>query len=170
MKAIVVYKYGRPEVLKLEDIRNRRRFGRGVVRVAASSVNPLDYKRRAGLTKDLLSHPFPRPHRGRHRGNRVKIGPEVEGFSIGDRVFSMADDALGRTLCREGRDLGESSRGGQVIEAAALPLATTTGNQLLLATKVGVGETVLVVGAVGNVGRSAVFTAKSAGRLSSRGY
>ena len=47
-----------------------------------------------------------------------------------------------------------------MIQAAALPLVTTTGNQLLSATGIKAGETVMVVGAVGNVGRSAVFTAK----------
>ncbi|HXW14522.1 MAG TPA: zinc-binding dehydrogenase [Terriglobia bacterium] len=40
---------------------------------------------------------------------------------------------------------------------------TTTGNQLLSATGIGAGQTVMVVGAVGNVGRSAVFTAKERG-------
>ncbi len=40
---------------------------------------------------------------------------------------------------------------------------TTTGNQLLSATEIKAGQTVLVVGAVGNVGRSAVFTAKERG-------
>jgi NADPH:quinone reductase-like Zn-dependent oxidoreductase len=40
---------------------------------------------------------------------------------------------------------------------------TTTGNQLLSATGIKAGQTVLVVGAVGNVGRSAVFTAKERG-------
>ena len=47
--------------------------------------------------------------------------------------------------------------------AAALPLVTVTGNQLLSATGVKAGRTVMVVGAVGNVGRSAVFTAKARG-------
>jgi NADPH:quinone reductase-like Zn-dependent oxidoreductase len=50
-----------------------------------------------------------------------------------------------------------------LIQAAALPLVTTTGNQLLLATGINAGQTVLVVGAAGNVGRSAVFTARSLG-------
>jgi len=50
-----------------------------------------------------------------------------------------------------------------LIEAAALPLVTTTGNQLLSATGIKAGQTVMVVGAVGNVGRSAVFTAKERG-------
>jgi NADPH:quinone reductase-like Zn-dependent oxidoreductase len=44
-----------------------------------------------------------------------------------------------------------------------LPLVTVTGNQLLSATEIKAGQTVLVVGAVGNVGRSAVFTAKQRG-------
>jgi NADPH:quinone reductase-like Zn-dependent oxidoreductase len=47
-----------------------------------------------------------------------------------------------------------------LIQAAALPLVTVTGNRLLSATGIKAGQTVLVVGAVGNVGRSAVFTAK----------
>jgi NADPH:quinone reductase-like Zn-dependent oxidoreductase len=50
-----------------------------------------------------------------------------------------------------------------LIQAAALPLVTTTGNQLLSATGIKAGQTVMVVGAVGNVGRSAVFTAKDGG-------
>jgi NADPH:quinone reductase-like Zn-dependent oxidoreductase len=53
--------------------------------------------------------------------------------------------------------------GLDTIEAAALPLVTVTGNQLLSATGVKAGQSVIVVGAVGNVGRSAVFTAKDRG-------
>jgi NADPH:quinone reductase-like Zn-dependent oxidoreductase len=50
-----------------------------------------------------------------------------------------------------------------LIQAAALPLVTTTGNQLLSATGIKAGQTVLITGAVGSVGRSAVFTAKERG-------
>jgi NADPH:quinone reductase-like Zn-dependent oxidoreductase len=50
-----------------------------------------------------------------------------------------------------------------LIEGAALPLVTVTGNQLLLATEISAGQTVLVLGAAGSVGRSAVFTAKQRG-------
>ena len=42
---------------------------------------------------------------------------------------------------------------------------TTTGNQLLAATGIEAGGTVMVVGAVGSVGRSAVFTAKERGAI-----
>ena len=50
-----------------------------------------------------------------------------------------------------------------MIQAAAPPLVTTTGNQLLSATGIKAGQTVMVVGAGGIVGRSAVFTAKERG-------
>jgi NADPH:quinone reductase-like Zn-dependent oxidoreductase len=50
-----------------------------------------------------------------------------------------------------------------LIRAAALPLATTTGNQLAAATGIKAGQTIMVVGAAGSVGRSAVFTAKDRG-------
>ena len=56
--------------------------------------------------------------------------------------------------------LAKVPKGLDLIQAAALPLVTITGNQLLSATGIKAGQTVLVAGAVGNVGRSAVFTAK----------
>jgi NADPH:quinone reductase-like Zn-dependent oxidoreductase len=52
------------------------------------------------------------------------------------------------------------------VKAAALPLVTLTGEQLITrGTKIQSGQTVLVSGAVGNVGRSAVWTAKKAGAV-----
>jgi NADPH:quinone reductase-like Zn-dependent oxidoreductase len=60
MKAIVVNQYGGPEVLNFEEYPDPVP-GRGevLVRVAAASVNPIDYKRRAGLTKDFYPLKFP---------------------------------------------------------------------------------------------------------------
>jgi hypothetical protein len=60
MKAIVVHEYGGPEVLKYEEYPDPvPGTGEVLVRVAASSVNPIDYKRRAGLTKDFYPLKFP---------------------------------------------------------------------------------------------------------------
>jgi NADPH:quinone reductase-like Zn-dependent oxidoreductase len=62
MKAVVVHQYGGPEVLKFEEYPDPVPGpGEVLVRVAATSVNPIDYKRRAGLTKDFYPIKFPRP-------------------------------------------------------------------------------------------------------------
>ena len=75
----------------------------------------------------------------------------------------MADNTYAELCVVKAAVLAKVPNGLDLIQAAALPLVTTTGNQLLVATGVKAGQTVLVVGAAGNVGRSAVFTAKSLG-------
>src|ERR1700722_19401746 len=164
MKAIVVHEYGGPEVLKFEDYPDPvPAKGEVLVRVAAASVNPLDFKRRRGLTKDYYPIHFPGLIGVDMAGTVIKIGPDAEGFSIGDRVFAMADNTYAELCAVNVAILAKVPKGLDLIQAAALPLVTTTGNQLLLATEAKPGQTVLVVGAAGNVGRSAVFTAKARG-------
>jgi NADPH:quinone reductase-like Zn-dependent oxidoreductase len=164
MKAIVVHKYGGPEVLKWEEYPDPVPGpGEVLVRVAAASVNPIDYKRRAGLTKDWYPIKFPGLIGVDLAGTVVKIGQGVEGFSVGDQVFAMADNTYAELCAVKAAILAKVPKGLDLIQAAALPLVTTTGNQLLLATGIQAGQTVLVIGAVGNVGRSAVFTAKARG-------
>jgi len=164
MKAVVVHQYGGPDVLKFEDYPDPVPGpGEVLVRVAASSVNPIDYKRRAGLTQDFYPLKFPGLIGVDMAGTVVQIGPGVEGFSVGDRVFAMADNTYAQLCVAKASVLAKVPEGLDLIQAAALPLVTVTGNQLLSATGVKAGQTVLVVGAAGNVGRSAVFTAKARG-------
>jgi NADPH:quinone reductase-like Zn-dependent oxidoreductase len=164
MKAIVVHEYGGPEVLKFEEYPDPV-AGRGevLVKVAAASVNPIDYKRRAGLTKDFYPLQFPGLIGVDMSGTVVEVGPGVEAFTAGDHVFAMADNTYAELCVVRGDALADIPEGLDLIQAAALPLVTVTGNQLLSATGIKAGQTVLVVGAVGNVGRSAVFTAKDRG-------
>lgn len=164
MKAIVVRQYGGPEVLKFEEYPDPVAGpGEVLVRVAATSVNPIDYKRRAGLTKDFYPIKFPGLMGVDIAGTVVKAGPGVEGFSAGDQVFAMAADAYAELCVVKADILAKVPKGLDLIQAAALPLVTTTGNQLISATGIKAGQTVLVAGAAGNVGRSAVFTAKERG-------
>ncbi len=164
MKAIVVHQYGGPEVLKWEEYPDPvPGLGEVLIKVAGASVNPIDYKRRAGLTKDWYPIKFPGLIGVDIAGTVVKIGTGVEGFYVGDKVFAMADDTYAELCVVKAAVLAKVPKGFDLIEAAALPLVTTTGNQLLLATGVQAGKTVLILGAAGNVGRSAVFTAKARG-------
>jgi NADPH:quinone reductase-like Zn-dependent oxidoreductase len=164
MKAIVVRAYGGPEVLKYQEYPDPVAGPHQVlVRVAAASVNPIDYKRRAGLTKDFYPMTFPGLIGVDLSGTVLNVGTGVEGFSAGDQVFAMADNTYAELCVVKAAVLAKVPKGLDLVEAAALPLVTTTGNQLLAATEIQPGQTVMVVGAVGNVGRSAVFTAKERG-------
>jgi len=164
MKAVVVHQYGGPEVLKFEEYPDPVAGpGEVLVRVAATSVNPIDYKRRAGLTKDFYPLKFPGLIGVDIAGTVVKIGPGVEGFSVGDLVFAMADNTYAELCVVNAAVLAKVPKGLDLVQAAALPLVTTTGNQLMSATGIKAGQTVMVIGAAGNVGRSAVFTAKARG-------
>ena len=164
MKAVVLHQYGGPDVLRFEDYPDPVPGpGEVLVRVAAASVNPIDYKRRAGLTKDFYPMHFPGLIGVDVAGTVVEIGPGVEGFSVGDRVFAMADDTYAELCVVNATVLAKIPKGLDLMRAAALPLATTTGNQLSSATGIKAGQTIIVVGAVGSVGRSAVFTATGRG-------
>ena len=164
MKAIVVHEYGGPEVLKFEEFPDPVP-GRDevLVRIAAASVNPIDYKRRAGLTKDFYPMRFPSLIGVDMAGTVVKVGPEVEAFTAGNQVFAMTDNTYAELCVVKAEVLADIPEGLDLIQAAALPLVTLTGNQLLAATGIKAGQTVLVAGAAGGVGRSAVFTAKERG-------
>ena len=85
-------------------------------------------------------------------GTVVKIVPGVDGFSVGDQVFAMAAETYAELCVVKAAILAKVPKGLDLIQAAALPLVTTTGNQLLSATGIKAGQTVLVIGAVGNVG------------------
>ncbi|MGD0098365.1 MAG: NADP-dependent oxidoreductase [Terracidiphilus sp.] len=166
MKAIVVRAYGGPEVLKFEEYPDPvPGQGEVLVRVAASSVNPIDYKRRAGLTKDFYPIHFPGLIGVDMSGTVVKVGSGVEAFTVGNKVFAMADNTYAELCAVKADVLADIPVGLDLIQAAALPLVTVTGNQLLAATGIKAGQKVMVVGAVGNVGRSAVFTAKDRGAI-----
>src|ERR1700723_1424039 len=132
MKAVVVPHYGGPEVLKFEDYPDPVAGpGEVLVRVAAASVNPIDYKRRAGLTKDFDPMVFPGLTGVDISGTVAKVGPGVKDFSVGEQVFAMADNTYAELCVVKAAILAKVPKGLDLIQAAALPLVTTTGNQLL---------------------------------------
>ena len=165
MKAIVVSQYGGPEVLKFVDCPDPSPgSGEVLVRVAATSVNPIDMKRRSGDAKAYSPISFPSVLGVDIAGTVVSCGPGVQGFSAGDLVFGMADHAYAELCVVKASSLAKIPMGLDLVEAAALPLVMTTGYQLIAnGAHVQPGQTVLVTGAFGNVGRAAVFTANSQG-------
>jgi NADPH:quinone reductase-like Zn-dependent oxidoreductase len=165
VKAIVIHGYGGPEVLKYEDFPDPvPGAGEVLVKVAASSINPFDWKIRAGSVKNFWPLTFPAILGLDVSGTVETVGEGVKAFAPGDKVLAAASQTYASLCVVKAADLAKIPAGADLVEMAALPTVTTTGAQLAaLATKKGSGETVLVTGAAGNVGRSAVYTAKSRG-------
>jgi NADPH:quinone reductase-like Zn-dependent oxidoreductase len=165
MKAVVIRAYGGPEELNLEE-RPDPAPGTGevLVRVAATSVNPFDWKIRSGALKDIIPLNFPAILGVDVAGIVDAVGPGVDNFALGDRVFGQARQTYASLCVVKAGDLAKVPNQLDVIEIAALPTVTTTGAQLAeLATHGRQSGIMLVTGAVGSVGRSAVFAAKESG-------
>jgi NADPH:quinone reductase-like Zn-dependent oxidoreductase len=80
--------------------------------------------------------------------------------------MALGNKAYAELVVVEAKDLAFVPETLDLVKAAALPLVTSTGGQLITrGTKIQVGQTVLVAGAVGGVGRSAVWTARKAGAV-----
>jgi NADPH:quinone reductase-like Zn-dependent oxidoreductase len=167
MKAVVLHEYGGPANLKYEDVDDPVAVeGQVLVRVTASSVNPIDYKIRSGTMKAYMPLELP-AILGRDISGIVReVGAGVTGFAAGDRVMALGDKAYAELAVVKAEDLALVPEKLDLVEAAALPLVTLTGEQLITrGAKIQSGQTVLVAGAAGNVGRSAVWTAKKAGAI-----
>jgi NADPH:quinone reductase-like Zn-dependent oxidoreductase len=165
VKAVVLHEYGGPDKLKYEDVPDPvAGEGQVLVRVTASSVNPIDFKMRSGAAKDRYPLELP-AILGRDISGIVReVGQGVSGFKAGDRVMALGTKAYAELVVVAAKDLAFVPDKLDLVKAAALPLVTLTGEQLISrGTKIQRGQTVLVAGAVGSVGRSAVWTAKKAG-------
>jgi NADPH:quinone reductase-like Zn-dependent oxidoreductase len=167
MRAVVLHEYGGPNKLKYEEVADPvAGTGQVLVRVTASSVNPIDYKLRSGAMKDYMPLELP-VILGRDVSGIVReIGDGVSGFAAGDRVMALGNNAYAELVVVKAEELTHVPEKLDLVEAAALPLVTLTGEQLITrGTKIQSGQTVLVAGAMGGVGRSAVWTAKKAGAV-----
>jgi NADPH:quinone reductase-like Zn-dependent oxidoreductase len=165
MKAIVISQYGGPEVLEYKDFPDPSPGPDEVlVRVVATSINPFDLKQRSGDAKAFAPVDFPGILGLDVAGTVVRFGEKVQGFSVGDRVFGMAGRTYAKRCIVKAKNLAKIPTALDTAEAAALPVVTTTGHQLIMhCSPVHRGQTILVTGAFGAVGRAAVFAAKSLG-------
>jgi len=167
MKAVVLHEYGGPGKLMLEDVPDPvAGKGQVLVRVTATSVNPIDFKMRSGATKQWFPLEFP-AILGRDVSGIVRtVGEGVSGIKPGDKVMALANKTYAELVVVAAKDLALVPEKLDLVKAGALPLVTQTGEQLITrGTKIQAGQTVLVSGAVGGVGRSAVWTAKKAGAV-----
>jgi alcohol dehydrogenase len=177
VKAVALFEHGGPHTLRyVEDFSDPRPGAREVVvRVRACSLNYHDVFTRRGMPGIKLTLPLiPGLDLA---GEIAEIGPEVDGWRLGDRVLV---DPVNR---EKGGLMGETMNGGlaescrvavsQLIrmpagvsfeDAAALPVAYGTAHRMMFTQgRVAIGEKVLILGASGGVGTCCVFLGKMAG-------
>jgi 2-desacetyl-2-hydroxyethyl bacteriochlorophyllide A dehydrogenase len=171
MMAMQYQGYGSPDLLKPAEVPvPSPASSQLLVRVAASSVNPVDWKLHNGQYRWLMPVKFPSTPGFDLAGEIVEVGTQVTHFKPGDRIFAMLDRRPGGASA-EYVLVGESAAARlpanvPAQEAAAIPLAGLTALQSLRDLgHLAAGKQVLIVGASGGVGHFAVQIAKSQGAV-----
>ncbi|MFG1840634.1 NADP-dependent oxidoreductase [Micromonospora sp. NPDC049175] len=160
MRAVIVRRFGGPEVLEIAD-RPEPEPGVGQlrVRVAAAGVNRIDLSTRSGaLTAAGLLPPLPVVGLGWDVAGTVDaVGPGVRRFAVGAAVIGLRDllSAPGTQAEWVVLDEGAVARAPRTVApevAATLPLIGLTASRSLALTGLDAGRTLLVTGAAGGVG------------------
>ncbi len=172
MKAIYYDSYGSPDVLRYGELPQPvPKPDQVLVRVRASSVNPVDWKVRQNGPGPLFGTPPLHKIPGCDvAGEVVALGAEVTRFPPGARVFGLGEGMPGiagtsaEYLAVNTISLAYIPDGLSFAEAASVPLGALTAlqglrdhGQLLS------GERVLILGAAGGVGTMAVQIARALG-------
>jgi NADPH:quinone reductase-like Zn-dependent oxidoreductase len=164
MKAVQMHGYGGVDQLRYEDVPDPKPGADEVlVKVAATSVNPIDWKIRRGDLKVVMPLRFPVILGRDVAGEIVETGSNVTNFKPGQRVMGLVNRSYAELLTAGSDVLTLIPDGLNDKQAGSLPLVTTTGAQLIDQVRPGRGDTILVTGAYGNVGRAAVYEAKQRG-------
>jgi len=166
LKAVRLYAYGGPENLKYEDNVPDPVLSDNLVLIeaAAASVNPIDWKVRSGARQKDFPLTLPAILGKDISGTVRAVGSSVRTFKTGDRVLATAEATYAELVVVDAAVLTHLPDGLDLIDAAAIPLVVLTGEQLVrLAAQAQRGQTMIVGGALGSVGRAAVHSALKMG-------
>ncbi len=168
MKAIVLKSFGGPESFELRDVpKPVPQAGQVLVRVHATSINPLDYQVRRGDYPDLVPLPAITGHDV--SGVIEAVGAGVTAYAPGDEVWYTPQIFEGQGSYAEYHVAAESIVGRKPaalshLEAASLSLVGGTAWEALVARAgLRVGESILIHGGAGGVGHVAIQLAKAIG-------
>jgi NADPH:quinone reductase-like Zn-dependent oxidoreductase len=168
MRAVRIYHYGGPDALKYEDDVSDPAIGSDtlLIRSVATSVNPIDWKIRSGARQKDFPLELPAILGKDVSGIVIAVGSGVRTVKPGDRVIAMADATYAEIVAVPAALVTHLPDGVDPIDAAAIPLVSLTGDQLVrVATRATAGQTILVSGALGGVGRAAVHAARALGAI-----
>ena len=173
MRAIILPAADTPPALTDDLPAPAAAAGQVLVRVQASSANPVDNAIAAGLLRGMgVEHEFPVILGRDYAGVVDQVGDGVGAYAPGDRVYgflvhanpAVHDGAWAELVAvSEGQSIAHVADGTELSDAGAAPLAGITALALLDALELGEGDTVLIVGATGGVGSFAAQLAVAAG-------
>jgi NADPH:quinone reductase len=170
MQAQVITQFGSPTVFEAADVPTPQvQPNHVLIRVLATSINPVDYKIRQGAVPDIAPD-FPAVLHGDVAGVVAAVGEGVTTFQPGDEVYACAGGvkglggALAEYMLADVNLVAHKPESLTMVEAAALPLVSITAWEGLIdRAQVQPGQKVLVYGATGGVGHIGVQLAKWAG-------
>lgn len=167
MKAIIVKKFGGPEVLEIGETPSpRAAAGQVVVRVEAAGVNPVETYIRAGTYAKLPPLPYTPGSDG--AGVIDHVGEGVKSFSAGDRVWfsgTLTGSYAEYALCSDSQVHPLPERLSFAQGAAIGVPYVTAYRALFIRGQAQPGETVFIHGATGGVGTAAVQLARNRGLI-----
>lgn len=174
MKAVQINSYGGTEVLEINDNVPMPQPSKGQVLVEnhAASINPIDWKIRAGYLKEMMPLSFPVILGGDFAGRVVELGEGITEFKVGDKVYGSAivlnggSGSFAQVLAANIANLAHKPKNIDFIEAAALPLVGASAIQALEDhIKLHKGQKILIHGGAGGIGHISIQLAKALGAV-----
>jgi len=170
MKAVVIKNYGGPEVLEVSEVITPvlTEPSQVLVKVRATSINPLDYQVRRGDYASLFNLPIITGHD--ISGDVVAIGEDVKNWQIGDKVYYSprfgGSGSYAEYHLTDESSLSKMPDNLSYEEAAAVPLVGgTVWEMLAVRANLKKGEIILIPGGAGGVGSFAIQVAKALGAV-----
>ncbi len=171
MKAILFSEYGPASVLHLAEMpAPTPKANEVLIEVKAFSINPLDWKVRAGYMAAVFGDKFPMLIGSDLAGVVREVGKDVSNYQPGNEVYGMVNlfggqpGSYAEYIALPANQISAKPTTLNFAEAAAVPSCGLTALQgMLNQAALVAGETVLINGASGGVGVFAVQIAKILG-------
>jgi NADPH:quinone reductase-like Zn-dependent oxidoreductase len=166
MKAVIIRKYGKNDVVEIGDVPQPRcATGMVLIKVHAASINPLDWKVRSGMLRLITGSKFPKVLGSECAGEVVETSGGFSKFNQGDQLIGLSGvrslGAFAEYTCLPETTIFAKPAGLTFEEAACIPVAGLTALQALRDRgRIVSGKKVLINGASGGVGTFGVQVSK----------
>ena len=159
MRAIELKDFGGPEqLIEVEVPKPIAGRGQVVVRIHATSFNPVDIKRASGKMRQVFPVTFPFIPGGDLSGTIDSLGPNIVGHQVGDEVYGDTETAgtYAEFIAISVDRIARKPRNLTHVGAASLSVVAQTALQALDHAHLKSGQGILIHGAGGAVGSAAV--------------